>query len=163
MKNHLRLLLVSGILLATHHVHSFQVSHPVNIRGFHRQGRTQLCAEDEGIGVGIDLGTTFSAVSILEHGVPILLEIDGQRTMPSIVKLGQDGTEGVGLEALVNAQHGVCRTYRNVKRVIGSGQEAARQVASVVPHLVLTQDASSRKKQKNSAKMRRRAERKYGK
>ena len=42
---------------------------------------------DKEIIAGIDLGTTNSAIGILENGVPRLIEIDGSPTMPSCVGL----------------------------------------------------------------------------
>jgi hypothetical protein len=39
----------------------------------------------EGRSIGIDLGTTFSAVSVIEAGMPRIIPIDGHRIIPSIV------------------------------------------------------------------------------
>ena len=53
--------------------------------------------DKRGIGVGIDLGTTNSAISILnEEGIPYLIKIDGKSTISSVVTLqaattNQDG------------------------------------------------------------------------
>lgn len=94
----------------------------------------------EGIGVGIDLGTTFSAVSILKGGVPIILNIDGNgRTMPSVVHIDDHDNVLVGKEAIEREVDHPLGTYRNVKRVIGIGETAALAVANVVPNLVIGQ------------------------
>mmetsp|Transcript_11131 Transcript_11131/g.16350 ORF Transcript_11131/g.16350 Transcript_11131/m.16350 type:complete len:661 (+) Transcript_11131:231-2213(+) len=91
----------------------------------------------DGIGVGIDLGTTHSAVSILEDGIPRILKIEGNgRTMPSVVHIDGD-TVFVGKEAIEKEVSHPLGTYRNFKRVIGLGELAARVVASIVPNLEL--------------------------
>jgi molecular chaperone DnaK (HSP70) len=91
-----------------------------------------------GIGVGVDLGTTNSAVSILNGGIPVILEIEGNgRTLPSIVCL-EEGNVIVGKDAIEREFENPFTTYRNVKRVIGTGEEAARRVAKVVPNLAIS-------------------------
>jgi molecular chaperone DnaK len=50
--------------------------------------------------IGIDLGTTNSAVAIIEGGQPKIIEnIEGGRTTPSIVAVGKNGDRLVGLLA----------------------------------------------------------------
>jgi len=94
-------------------------------------------SDDNGIGVGIDLGTTHSAVSILEDGIPRILEIDGNgRTMPSVVHVDGDSIF-LGKEAIEKEVDHPLGTYRNVKRVIGIGEVAAQEIASIVPNLEL--------------------------
>ncbi|KAI2492621.1 ATP binding protein [Fragilaria crotonensis] len=101
---------------------------------YHRHSSTSI---QEGIGVGIDLGTTHSAVSILKGGVPVILEIEGNgRTMPSVVYMDGD-TILVGKQAIEREVDHPLGTYRNVKRVIGIGETAAHAVANVVPNLVI--------------------------
>ena len=46
--------------------------------------------------IGIDLGTTFSAVSVIEAGKPIIIpNVEGDRTTPSVVLI-KDGEQIVG-------------------------------------------------------------------
>ncbi len=50
--------------------------------------------------IGIDLGTTNSAVAIIEGGQPKIIEnIEGGRTTPSIVAVAKNGDRLVGLLA----------------------------------------------------------------
>ena len=50
--------------------------------------------------IGIDLGTTFSAVAVMEAGAPKILEnSEGARTTPSIVAISKTGERLVGLLA----------------------------------------------------------------
>jgi molecular chaperone DnaK (HSP70) len=108
----------------------------------HRRHASRFAAlhasEPVGVGVGIDLGTTHSAVSILKDGVPIILEIaENGRTMPSVVHVVDDELILVGKPAIDREVEHPLGTYRNVKRVIGSGDRAARDIANVVPNLVI--------------------------
>ena len=90
-----------------------------NVHGFvmpssKRLLRHSTTSIQEGIGVGIDLGTTHSAVSILKGGVPIILDIEGNgRTMPSVVHLDGDIIL-VGKEAIEGDVDHPLGTYRNV-------------------------------------------------
>lgn len=112
-------------------------------------------SDADGIGVGIDLGTTHSAVSILEDGIPRILEIEGNgRTMPSVVHI-DGGTVYLGKEAIEKESHHPLGTYRNVKRVIGIGELAAREVATIVPNLelrLLGKDSGKKRRKLDSDK-----------
>lgn len=93
--------------------------------------------EDE-IGVGIDLGTTFSAVAILEGNVPDIISVPNNgRTMPSVVAFDQDGKPLVGREAMDWEESHRTSAYRNIKRIIGIGaNHISSETTKVVPHLV---------------------------
>lgn len=70
--------------------------------------------------IGIDLGTTYSAVAVIEGGKPtIITNAEGQRTTPSVVTL-KDGERLVGQvaknQAVTNPEH----TVRSIKRYMGS-------------------------------------------
>ncbi|RYD69753.1 MAG: heat-shock protein Hsp70, partial [Verrucomicrobiaceae bacterium] len=49
--------------------------------------------------VGIDLGTTNSAIAYVKDGIPEIIPIDGQPTMPSCVGLDPQGNLIVGQAA----------------------------------------------------------------
>ena len=70
--------------------------------------------------LGIDLGTTNSAIAIVEGGEPKIIENkEGNRTTPSIVALSKNGERLVGLlakrQAVVNPEN----TLFSMKRLVG--------------------------------------------
>ncbi|MFA6404569.1 MAG: molecular chaperone DnaK [Candidatus Paceibacterota bacterium] len=70
--------------------------------------------------IGIDLGTTFSAVAVMEAGTPRVLEnAEGQRTTPSIVAQSKTGERLVGLLAKRQAVTNPKNTIFQIKRFIG--------------------------------------------
>jgi molecular chaperone DnaK len=71
--------------------------------------------------VGIDLGTTNSAVAVLEGGEPtIIANAEGGRTTPSVVAFAKNGEVLVGEIAKRQAVTNIERTIRSVKREIGT-------------------------------------------
>lgn len=70
--------------------------------------------------LGIDLGTTNSLVGVVDSGFPILLaDAEGQRSTPSAVHYGRNGTNAVGAAALRQRVVDPARTVTSVKRLIG--------------------------------------------
>lgn len=70
--------------------------------------------------LGIDLGTTNSAMAIMEGGQPKIIEnIEGNRTTPSIVAISKNGERLVGLTAKRQAVTNPENTVFAVKRLIG--------------------------------------------
>jgi molecular chaperone DnaK len=70
--------------------------------------------------LGIDLGTTNSAMAILEAGEPRILENhEGTRTTPSVVAISKSGERLVGLLAKRQAITNPKNTIFSVKRLIG--------------------------------------------
>ncbi len=70
--------------------------------------------------IGIDLGTTNSAVAIIEGGQPKIIEnIEGNRTTPSIVAIGKTGDRLVGLVAKRQAVTNPENTIYGIKRFMG--------------------------------------------
>ena len=70
--------------------------------------------------IGIDLGTTFSAVAVMEGGRPTIIpSSEGERTTPSVVSMTKDGERIVGRaarnQAITNPEH----TVRSIKRHMG--------------------------------------------
>ena len=70
--------------------------------------------------LGIDLGTTNSAMAIVEGGEPRVLEnAEGARTTPSIVAVGKNGERIVGTLAKRQAVTNPTNTIYQIKRFIG--------------------------------------------
>jgi molecular chaperone DnaK len=70
--------------------------------------------------LGIDLGTTNSAMAIVEGGEPKILEnAEGNRTTPSVTALSKSGERLVGLLAKRQAVVNPHNTIYSVKRLIG--------------------------------------------
>ena len=70
--------------------------------------------------IGIDLGTTNSAVAIIEGGAPKIIEnIEGTRTTPSVVSVAKNGDRLVGLLAKRQAVTNPENTIYGIKRFMG--------------------------------------------
>ncbi|BBG05426.1 MULTISPECIES: molecular chaperone DnaK [Pseudonocardia] len=71
--------------------------------------------------VGIDLGTTNSVVAVLEGGEPtVIANSEGARTTPSVVAFARNGEVLTGQSAKNQAVTNSDRTFRSVKRHIGT-------------------------------------------
>ena len=71
--------------------------------------------------IGIDLGTTNSAVAVMEGGSPIIIpNIEGNRTTPSVVAFTKDGERLVGETAKRQAITNPDRTVSSIKREMGT-------------------------------------------
>lgn len=70
--------------------------------------------------LGIDLGTTNSAMAVIEHGEPKIIENkEGARTTPSIAAISKSGDRLVGLLAKRQAVTNPHNTLFSIKRLIG--------------------------------------------
>ena len=70
--------------------------------------------------IGIDLGTTNSAMAVLEGGEPtIIVNAEGDRTTPSVVSFQKDGELVVGKAAKNRAVTNPENTIASIKRFIG--------------------------------------------
>lgn len=87
--------------------------------------------------IGIDLGTTNSAVAVMEAGNPRIIEnAEGARTTPSIVAISKAGERLVGLLAKRQAVTNPKNTVFGIKRFIGHNFEegAVQQDLKTVPY-----------------------------
>lgn len=84
--------------------------------------------------IGIDLGTTNSAVAVIESGAPKIIEnIEGNRTTPSIVAESKTGERLVGLVAKRQAVTNAENTIFGIKRYMGhdfSDPEVAKDMGT---------------------------------
>ncbi len=89
--------------------------------------------------IGIDLGTTFSAVAVMEAGAPKIIEnSEGVRTTPSIVAVSKTGDRLVGLLAKRQAVTNPQNTVFGIKRFIGHvfSDPAVQKDKATVPYEV---------------------------
>ncbi len=71
--------------------------------------------------IGIDLGTTFSAIATMEGGkAKIIPNAEGQRTTPSVITITKEGERVVGTLAKRQAISNPDRTIRSIKREMGT-------------------------------------------
>jgi len=107
----------------------------------------------EGYTVGIDLGTTRSAVAYVAGGDPEVIKTgnSGESVIPSVVQFGEDGAVNVGQTAANMAIQHPDRTVTEVKREMGSeeplsvaGEEyLPEQISSLIlEHIVDEAEAS---------------------
>jgi molecular chaperone DnaK len=87
--------------------------------------------------IGIDLGTTNSAVAVMEVGAPKIVEnAEGARTTPSIVTVSKTGERLVGLLARRQAVTNPKNTIFGIKRFIGHAfsDPAVQKDKATVPY-----------------------------
>ena len=79
--------------------------------------------QTSGATIGIDLGTTFSAMAVLEGGKPVIItNAEGTRTTPSVVHLREDEVivgQIARNQAIVDPSH----TIRSIKRKMGTNEK----------------------------------------
>ncbi|KAH9626294.1 hypothetical protein KSS87_013931 [Heliosperma pusillum] len=106
----------------------------------HRRGSPVVRVVNEKV-VGIDLGTTNSAVAAMEGGKPtIVTNVEGQRTTPSVVAYTRNGERLVGQiakrQGVVNPEN----TYFSVKRFIGRKMAEVDEESKQVSYRVVRDD-----------------------
>ena len=92
--------------------------------------------------LGIDLGTTNSAMAVLEGGEPvIIINAEGDRTTPSVVAFRKDGERIVGKSAKNQAITNPENTVKSIKRFIGRKiEETASERKTVAFQVVKGKD-----------------------
>lgn len=84
--------------------------------------------------IGIDLGTTFSAVSVMEGGKPVIIpNEEGERTTPSVVAINKEGERLVGRVARNQAIMNPNNTVRSIKRYMGEDYKVTLQEKDYTP------------------------------
>tara|TARA_B100000745_G_scaffold95152_1_gene60122 strand:- start:6566 stop:8455 length:1890 start_codon:yes stop_codon:yes gene_type:complete len=89
--------------------------------------------------LGIDLGTTNSAMAIIEAGEPVVIEnAEGNRTTPSVVAISKKGERLVGQIARRQAVTNPQNTIYGIKRFMGHNfaEEAIQKDKEIVPYEV---------------------------
>ena len=87
--------------------------------------------------LGIDLGTTNSAMAVLEGGSPtIIVNAEGDRTTPSVVGFRADGDRVVGKAAKNQAVTNPKNTVFSIKRFMGRKYSECTSEINTVPYEV---------------------------
>ena len=87
--------------------------------------------------IGIDLGTTNSAMAVLEGGEPtIIVNAEGDRTTPSVVGFRADGDRIVGKAAKNQAVTNPTNTVFSIKRFMGRRYDEVGSELKTVPYKV---------------------------
>lgn len=79
--------------------------------------------EKSGKIIGIDLGTTNSVLGLIRNGTPTLLDVQGERLLPSVVGLSPQNELLVGTPARNQWTVAPDRTIRSIKRKMGSSDK----------------------------------------
>ncbi len=91
--------------------------------------------------IGIDLGTTNSAMAVLEGGEPTVIEnSEGGRTTPSVVAFTSGGERLVGTLAKRQAVTNPENTVFSIKRFMGRKEAEVKEEESIVPYKVVRGD-----------------------
>lgn len=93
--------------------------------------------------LGIDLGTTNSAMAIIEGGEPKIIENEeGSRTTPSVVSISKNKERAVGVIAKRQAVTNPENTIYGIKRFIGHNfdESAVQKDKEIVPYKVSKAD-----------------------
>jgi molecular chaperone DnaK len=88
--------------------------------------------------IGIDLGTTYSVVAVMEGGEPkVIINEEGSRLTPSVVAFGKGGEVLVGQvakrQAVLNAEN----TIFSIKRFMGRRYDEVTEEMKLVPYKVV--------------------------
>ena len=87
--------------------------------------------------LGIDLGTTNSAMAVLEGGEPtIIVNAEGDRTTPSVVGFRADGDRIVGKAAKNQAVTNPTNTVFSIKRFMGRRYDEVTSELKTIPYKV---------------------------
>ncbi len=91
-----------------------------------------------GKAVGIDLGTTNSAIAVMEGGKPtVIINSEGGRTTPSVVGITKKGERLVGQLAKRQAAMNPENTIYSIKRFIGRKYDEVESERKIVAYKVL--------------------------
>src|SRR5438477_582534 len=103
-------------------------------------------AEPGDIAIGIDLGTSYSCVSIIENGKPMVIPNEwGERTHASVVSFLEDGTVLVGNSAKRNIITNADNTVYSAKRLIGRFffSDEVKKAQAVMPYKIIEGENNS--------------------
>jgi molecular chaperone DnaK len=87
--------------------------------------------------IGIDLGTTYSCVAVMEGGKPtVIVNSEGARTTPSVVGFSRTGERIVGHLAKRQAVTNPSRTIQSIKREMGTDYKVTIDGVAYTPEQI---------------------------
>src|SRR5277367_2583284 len=87
--------------------------------------------------IGIDLGTTYSCVAVMEGGKPVIIEnAEGARTTPSVVAFTRTGERLGGQLAKRQAVTNPSRTIQSIKREMGTNYKVTIDGVAYTPEQI---------------------------
>src|SRR3954469_25521678 len=92
------------------------------------------------IAIGIDLGTSYSCVSVVQNGQPVVIPNEwGEQTHASVVSFLEDGTVLVGNAAKKNIITNAEATVYSAKRLIGRYyfSDEVKKAQAVMPYQIV--------------------------
>jgi molecular chaperone DnaK len=91
--------------------------------------------------IGIDLGTTYSVVAVMEGGTPVVIpNQEGGRTTPSVVGFTKGGERLVGQVAKRQAVTNPENTIYSIKRFMGRRYDEVSEETKLVPYKIVPGD-----------------------
>jgi molecular chaperone DnaK len=88
--------------------------------------------------IGIDLGTTYSCVAVMEGNEPVVIgNSEGKRTTPSIVAFAENGERKIGDPAKRQAITNAKKTVYSIKRFMGESYDRVTKEMQRVPYDVV--------------------------
>jgi molecular chaperone DnaK len=106
--------------------------------GSRREGEEADAMADSGKIIGIDLGTTNSAVAVMEGGQPVVItNEEGGRTTASVVGFTDEGERLVGAIAKRQSVTNPTGTVYSIKRFMGRRLSEVPEETSLVPYDVV--------------------------
>src|SRR5215217_1105789 len=120
-----------------------------NLRALHRRPRARPFTGDgmsDDIAIGIDLGTSYSCVSVVQDGQPIVIPNEwGETTHASCVSFLEDGSVLVGNAAKKNIITSPETTVYSAKRLIGRYyfSDEVKKAQAVMPYRIVEGENNS--------------------
>src|SRR5687767_14501379 len=98
------------------------------------------------IAIGIDLGTSYSCVAVVQNGEPVVIPNEwGEKTHASVVSFLEDGSVLVGNAAKKNIITNADSTVYSAKRLIGRYffSDEVKKAQAVMPYQILEGENNS--------------------
>lgn len=107
----------------------------------HEPGQTPMPHQDEGIAIGIDLGTTNSLVALATgEASELFSDSKGRTLLPSVVAYHTNGDILTGHAAQACIDNPEYHVIKSIKRLMGKGIKDIRKISGSLPYDVTEED-----------------------